>query len=79
MLYKEVELALGINSEYSKRTLLTLHPNIKAGPCFLCYLFYLFFVLKCSFHSSISLFIILHYSLNSYSSFFIVINDSLNE
>ncbi|XP_068566300.1 phospholipase D1 [Cebidichthys violaceus] len=29
MLYKEVELALGINSEYSKRTLLTLHPNIK--------------------------------------------------
>uniref|UniRef100_A0A671SQP6 phospholipase D n=1 Tax=Sinocyclocheilus anshuiensis TaxID=1608454 RepID=A0A671SQP6_9TELE len=29
MLYKEVELALGINSEYSKRTLLQLHPNIK--------------------------------------------------
>ncbi|MBN3326804.1 PLD1 Phospholipase, partial [Atractosteus spatula] len=29
MLYKEVELALGINSEYSKRTLLRLHPNIK--------------------------------------------------
>ncbi|KAL2085276.1 hypothetical protein ACEWY4_018596 [Coilia grayii] len=29
MLYKEVELALGINSEYSKRTLLHLHPNIK--------------------------------------------------
>ncbi|XP_068437677.1 phospholipase D1 [Clinocottus analis] len=29
MLYKEVELALGTNSEYSKRTLLTLHPNIK--------------------------------------------------
>uniref|UniRef100_A0A8C7XQW3 Phospholipase n=1 Tax=Oryzias sinensis TaxID=183150 RepID=A0A8C7XQW3_9TELE len=29
MLYKEVELALGINSGYSKRTLLQLHPNIK--------------------------------------------------
>ncbi|KAM6961403.1 phospholipase D1a [Aplochiton taeniatus] len=29
MLYKEVELALGINSEYSKRTLVHLHPNIK--------------------------------------------------
>uniref|UniRef100_A0A8C1UD32 Phospholipase n=1 Tax=Cyprinus carpio TaxID=7962 RepID=A0A8C1UD32_CYPCA len=29
MLYKEVELALGINSEYSKRTLKHLHPNIK--------------------------------------------------
>ncbi|KAJ8375748.1 hypothetical protein SKAU_G00063280 [Synaphobranchus kaupii] len=29
MLYKEVELALGINSGYSKRTLLDLHPNIK--------------------------------------------------
>lgn len=29
MLYKEVELALGINSEYSKRTLMRLHPNIK--------------------------------------------------
>ncbi|KAM6160405.1 phospholipase D1 isoform 2-T2 [Erethizon dorsatum] len=29
MLYKEVELALGINSEYSKRTLVQLHPNIK--------------------------------------------------
>nr|XP_033814664.1 phospholipase D1 isoform X2 [Geotrypetes seraphini] len=29
MLYKEVELALGINSEYSKRTLLRIHPNIK--------------------------------------------------
>ncbi|XP_069562982.1 phospholipase D1 isoform X2 [Brachyistius frenatus] len=29
MLYKEVELALGINSRYSKRTLLHLHPNIK--------------------------------------------------
>ncbi|XP_021558340.2 phospholipase D1 isoform X4 [Neomonachus schauinslandi] len=29
MLYKEVELALGINSEYSKRTLIRLHPNIK--------------------------------------------------
>uniref|UniRef100_A0A673MGI1 Phospholipase n=1 Tax=Sinocyclocheilus rhinocerous TaxID=307959 RepID=A0A673MGI1_9TELE len=29
MLYKEVELALGINSEYSKRTLIHLHPNIK--------------------------------------------------
>lgn len=31
MLYKEVELALGINSGYSKRTLLRLHPNIKVG------------------------------------------------
>ncbi|XP_029384802.1 phospholipase D1 [Echeneis naucrates] len=29
ILYKEVELALGINSGYSKRTLLRLHPNIK--------------------------------------------------
>ncbi|XP_056446162.1 phospholipase D1a [Gadus chalcogrammus] len=29
MLYKEVELALGINSGYSKRTLAHLHPNIK--------------------------------------------------
>nr|XP_057916251.1 phospholipase D1-like [Doryrhamphus excisus] len=29
MLYKEVELALGINSGYSKRTLIHLHPNIK--------------------------------------------------
>ncbi|XP_028587409.2 phospholipase D1 [Podarcis muralis] len=29
MLYKEVELALGINSEYSKRTLMHLHSNIK--------------------------------------------------
>uniref|UniRef100_A0A8C7LC70 Phospholipase n=1 Tax=Oncorhynchus kisutch TaxID=8019 RepID=A0A8C7LC70_ONCKI len=29
MLYKEVELALGINSEYSKRTLMHLHPNVK--------------------------------------------------
>uniref|UniRef100_A0A8C2HML4 Phospholipase n=1 Tax=Cyprinus carpio TaxID=7962 RepID=A0A8C2HML4_CYPCA len=29
MLYKELELALGINSEYSKRTLMRLHPNIK--------------------------------------------------
>ncbi|KAG9346396.1 hypothetical protein JZ751_006707 [Albula glossodonta] len=29
MLYKEVELALGINSEYSKRTLMNMHPNIK--------------------------------------------------
>ncbi|XP_039993014.1 phospholipase D1a isoform X2 [Xiphias gladius] len=29
MLYKEVEVALGINSGYSKRTLMHLHPNIK--------------------------------------------------
>ncbi|XP_051909778.1 phospholipase D1-like isoform X2 [Hippocampus zosterae] len=29
MLYKEVELALGINSGYSKQTLRHLHPNIK--------------------------------------------------
>uniref|UniRef100_A0A4W3I7B7 Phospholipase D1 n=1 Tax=Callorhinchus milii TaxID=7868 RepID=A0A4W3I7B7_CALMI len=29
ILYKEVELALGINSGYSKRTLISLHPNIK--------------------------------------------------
>ncbi|XP_048203075.1 phospholipase D1 isoform X2 [Perognathus longimembris pacificus] len=29
MLYKEVELALGINSEYSKKVLMRLHPNIK--------------------------------------------------
>ncbi|ETE59081.1 Phospholipase D1, partial [Ophiophagus hannah] len=27
--YKKVELALGINSEYTKRTLMRLHPNIK--------------------------------------------------
>lgn len=33
MLYKEVELALGINSEYSKRTLMHLHPNIKVIAC----------------------------------------------
>lgn len=33
MLYKEVELALGINSGYSKRTLLHLHPNIKVSVC----------------------------------------------
>ena len=32
MLYKEVELALGINSEYSKRTLMHLHPNVKVAP-----------------------------------------------
>lgn len=31
MLYKEVELALGINSGYSKRTLMHLHPNIKVN------------------------------------------------
>lgn len=31
MLYKEVELALGINSEYTKRTLMRLHPNIKVS------------------------------------------------
>ncbi|XP_048362891.1 phospholipase D1 [Sphaerodactylus townsendi] len=31
MLYKEVELALGINSEYSKRTLMRLHPSIKVA------------------------------------------------
>lgn len=31
MLYKEVELALGINSGYSKRTLSHLHPNIKVA------------------------------------------------
>lgn len=36
MLYKEVELALGINSGYSKRTLLRLHPNIKVGGCSHC-------------------------------------------
>lgn len=29
LLYKEVELALGINSYYSKQTLVSLHPNIK--------------------------------------------------
>lgn len=34
MLYKEVELALGINSGYSKRTLLNLdHENIRVSPC----------------------------------------------
>lgn len=34
MLYKEVELALGISSGYSKRTLLHLHPNIKVAGAF---------------------------------------------
>ncbi|KAG7484857.1 hypothetical protein MATL_G00053770 [Megalops atlanticus] len=29
LLYKEVELALGINSGYSKRMLMNMHPNIK--------------------------------------------------
>uniref|UniRef100_A0A1A8CMB9 Phospholipase n=1 Tax=Nothobranchius kadleci TaxID=1051664 RepID=A0A1A8CMB9_NOTKA len=29
MLYKEVEMALGINSDYSKRSLMNMHPNIK--------------------------------------------------
>lgn len=29
LLYKEVEMALGINSDYSKRTLMNKHPNIK--------------------------------------------------
>lgn len=40
MLYKEVELALGINSGYSKRTLMHLHPNIKVSQkCCLCSFF----------------------------------------
>lgn len=34
MLYKEVELALGINSGYSKRTLMHLHNNIKVTGAF---------------------------------------------
>ncbi|XP_033955135.1 phospholipase D2 [Pseudochaenichthys georgianus] len=29
LLYKEVEMALGINSEHSKKTLMNMHPNIK--------------------------------------------------
>ncbi|XP_028322528.1 phospholipase D1 isoform X2 [Gouania willdenowi] len=29
LLYKEVEFALGINSEHSKKTLMNMHPNIK--------------------------------------------------
>lgn len=29
LLFKEVELALAINSGYSKRALMLLHPNIK--------------------------------------------------
>ncbi|XP_028278353.1 phospholipase D1 isoform X2 [Parambassis ranga] len=29
LLYKEMEIALGINSEHSKRTLMDMHPNIK--------------------------------------------------
>lgn len=33
LLYKEVELALGINSEHSKRTLMNMHPNIKVCVC----------------------------------------------
>ena len=42
MLYKEVELALGINSEYSKRTLMRLHPNIKVigSSCWKMFLLY---------------------------------------
>lgn len=32
LLFKEVELALGINSGYSKRALLLLHPNVKVTP-----------------------------------------------
>lgn len=31
LLFKEVGLALGINSDYSKRALTLLHPNIKVG------------------------------------------------
>lgn len=31
MLYKEVEMALGINSMYSKRILTEAHPNIVVG------------------------------------------------
>uniref|UniRef100_A0A8C8JGA1 Phospholipase n=1 Tax=Oncorhynchus tshawytscha TaxID=74940 RepID=A0A8C8JGA1_ONCTS len=31
LLYKEVEMALGINSGHSKRTLMDMHPNIKAA------------------------------------------------
>lgn len=40
MLYKEVELALGINSGYSKRTLMHLHPNIKVSLKFRPLLFF---------------------------------------
>lgn len=29
ILYKEIEMTLSINSAYSKRTLMQLHPNIK--------------------------------------------------
>lgn len=32
LLFKEVGLALGINSDYSKRALMLLHPNIKVSP-----------------------------------------------
>lgn len=32
LLFKEVELALGINSGYSKRALMLLHPKVKVSP-----------------------------------------------
>lgn len=31
LLFKEVGLALGLNSDYSKRALMLLHPNIKVN------------------------------------------------
>uniref|UniRef100_A0A674DZA2 Phospholipase n=1 Tax=Salmo trutta TaxID=8032 RepID=A0A674DZA2_SALTR len=45
LLYKEVEMALGINSGHSKRTLMDMHPNIKvclrhsnlSSSCFHCW------------------------------------------
>ena len=36
LLYKEVELAIGLNSYYSKTTLLNLHPNVKVKFPFQC-------------------------------------------
>lgn len=52
LLYKEVELALGINSEHSKRTLMNMHPNIKVGETqcrrYARYLNSLFELLNCS-------------------------------
>ena len=35
LLYKEMEIAVGINSFYAKSTLLHLHPNIKVLICYI--------------------------------------------
>jgi len=39
LVYKEVEMALGLNSLYTKRALMDQHPNIKVTECFItCHL-----------------------------------------